>query len=79
MGEEIELAAKATGAVVEALAEKSGALKPARAYAEAITSGIHYHFYPRVVKQAMAAEDQAIRFATQSICRDSGPATESDP
>jgi hypothetical protein len=61
MGEEIELAAKATGAVVEALAEKSGALEPARAYAEAITSGIHYHFYPRVVKQAMAAAEKIKR------------------
>ncbi|HEY5374834.1 MAG TPA: Abi-alpha family protein [Polyangiaceae bacterium] len=55
MSEEIELAAETTGAVVEALVEKSGALEPARAYAEAITSGIHYRFYPRVVKQAMAA------------------------
>jgi len=55
MGEEIELAAKTTGEVVAALAEASGALGPPQEFWEAMTFGIHYRFYPRVIKQAMAA------------------------
>jgi hypothetical protein len=52
---EIDLAAKTTGAVVEAIAHESGALGPVRAYAEAVTVGIHYRYYPRVIRQALAA------------------------
>jgi hypothetical protein len=61
MSEEVELAAKTTGAVVGALVEDSRALGPVREYAEAITSGIHYRYYPRVVRQAMAAAEKIER------------------
>ncbi len=61
MGDEIELAAKTTGAVVGALTEESGALEPVRAYAEAITSTIHYRFYPRLIRQALAAAEKIRR------------------
>jgi hypothetical protein len=58
MGEEIELAAKTTGEVVTALTEASGVLGPPQEFWGAITSGIHYHFYPRVIKQAQAAAEK---------------------
>ncbi|MGO8905959.1 MAG: hypothetical protein ACLQMH_10095 [Solirubrobacteraceae bacterium] len=58
MGEEVELAAKTTGEVVTALTEASGALGPPQEFWSAITSGIHYRFYPRVLKQAMVAAEK---------------------
>jgi Abortive infection alpha len=58
MGEEIELAAKTNAEVVTALAEASGALGPPQEFWGAITSAIHYHFYPRVIKQAQAAAEK---------------------
>jgi len=58
MGEEVELAAKTTAEVVTALTEASGALGPPQEFWGALTSGIHYRFYPRVVKQAMAAAEK---------------------
>jgi hypothetical protein len=61
VSEEIDLAAKTTGAVAGALVGESGALEPARAYADAITSTIHYRFYPRVIRQAMAAAEKIRR------------------
>ncbi|HWW90436.1 MAG TPA: hypothetical protein VNY35_06635 [Solirubrobacteraceae bacterium] len=58
MGEEIELAAKSSAEVITALTEASGALGPSQEFWGALTNGIHYHFYPRVVKQAMAAAEK---------------------
>jgi hypothetical protein len=62
MGEEIELASKsvgeAAGAVAGALAERSGALEPAHELAKALTSSIHYRFYPRVIRQAIKAAER---------------------
>jgi hypothetical protein len=58
MGEEIELAAKTSAEVVTALTEASGALGPPQEFWGAITSGIHYRFYPRVIKQAQAAAEK---------------------
>lgn len=55
MSEEVELAAKATGEVVSALAEASGAMGPPQEFWGAVADGIHYRFYPRTVKQALAA------------------------
>jgi hypothetical protein len=61
MGEEIELAAKTSAEVLTALTEASGALGPPQEFWGAITNGIHYRFYPRVVKQAMAAAEKIER------------------
>jgi hypothetical protein len=58
MGEEIELAAKTSAEVVTALTEASGALGPPQEFWGAITSGIHYRFYPRVIKQAQVAAEK---------------------
>jgi hypothetical protein len=58
VSEEIDLAAKTSAEVVSALAEASGALGPSQELWGAITSGIHYHFYPRVVRQALAAAEK---------------------
>jgi hypothetical protein len=58
MGEDLELAAKASAETITALAEASGALGPSQEVWGALTSGIHYRFYPRVIKQAMAAAEK---------------------
>jgi Abortive infection alpha len=58
VSEEVELAAKTSADVVTALTEASGALGPSQEFWGAITSGIHYRFYPRVVKQALAAAEK---------------------
>jgi hypothetical protein len=62
MSEEIELAAKTTGEVVGAvtgvLVDKSGTLEPAHELADALTSTIHYRFYPRTVRQALNAAEK---------------------
>jgi hypothetical protein len=55
MSQEIELAAKATGAIAQAILAESGLAGPLKARLEAITAGIHYHDYPRVVEKAMVA------------------------
>jgi hypothetical protein len=49
------LAAKSSAEVITALTDASGALGLSQEFWGAITSGIHYRFYPRVLKQAMAA------------------------
>ena len=54
MGDEIELAAKTSGEVVAALAEKSGSLAIPREYASYIAARIHLRHYPALVERAMA-------------------------
>jgi len=61
MGGEVELAAKAAGDALAALTEASGALGPPQRFWEAVASGIHYHFLPRTIKQAMAAAEKIRR------------------
>jgi hypothetical protein len=58
MGEEIELAAKASAEALTALTEASGALGPPREFWGAITAGMHYRFYPKIVSQAIAAAEK---------------------
>lgn len=58
MSEEIELAAKTSAEVVAALADASGALGPPQELWGAITSGLHYRFYPRLIKQALMAAEK---------------------
>jgi hypothetical protein len=54
MGDEIELAAKTSGEVVAALAEKSGALAVPQEYASYIAARIHLRHYPALIERAMA-------------------------
>jgi hypothetical protein len=61
VSEDIELAAKTTGAVVEALAEKSGALEPAREYAAYVTSRVYYRHLPKLVERAIATAEKIER------------------
>lgn len=54
MGDEIKLAAKTSGEVVAALAEKSGALAVPQEYASYIAARIHLRHYPALIERAMA-------------------------
>jgi hypothetical protein len=54
MDDQIELAAKTSGEVVAALAEKSGALAVPREYASYIAARIHLRHYPALVERTMA-------------------------
>jgi len=58
MSEEIELAAKASAEALTALTEASGALGPPREFWGAISAGVHYSFYPRIVSQAITAAER---------------------
>src|SRR5579884_1808151 len=58
MGEEVELAAKAAGEVVAALAERSGALAVPSEYAEFIAARIHLRHMPALVDRAMATAEK---------------------
>jgi hypothetical protein len=58
MGDELELAAKTSGEVVAALAEKSGALAIPQEYASYIASRIHLRHYPALVARAMAVAEK---------------------
>jgi hypothetical protein len=58
MGDEIELAAKAIGESVGALAEQSGALGPVRELCDWITSSIHYSRQPALARRMMRAADK---------------------
>jgi Abortive infection alpha len=58
MGDELELAAKTSGEVVAALAEKSGALAIPQEYASYIASRIHLRHYPALVERAMAVAEK---------------------
>lgn len=60
MGDEIELAAKTSGEVVAALAEKSGAPAIPQEYASYITSRIHLRHYPALVKRAMDVAEKLL-------------------
>ena len=60
-GQEIELAAKAAGEIVGALAEESGALEPVREYATYIAAGIYYRHYPKLVDRALGAAEKIRR------------------
>jgi hypothetical protein len=58
MSDEIDLAAKAIGESVGALAEQSGALGPIRATSEWITSIIHYRHQPALARRMMRAAEK---------------------
>ena len=58
MSEEVELAAKATGEVVAALAEESGALSIPKEYARYVAARIHHRLYPRLVASAIDAAEK---------------------
>jgi hypothetical protein len=56
--EEIELAAKTSGAVVAALADESGSLAVPREYANYFAKKISYRHYPKLVERAMVAAEK---------------------
>jgi hypothetical protein len=58
MSEEVELAAEATGAVVKALADASGAVEPVREFSEYIASAVHYRYFPKLVDRAIRAAEK---------------------
>ena len=58
MGDEIDLAAKAIGESVGALAEQSGALCPVRELSEWITSFIHYRRQPALARLLMRTAEK---------------------
>jgi hypothetical protein len=58
MSEEIDLASKATGEVVAALAEESGALAIPREYANYIAARIHLRHYPALVERATSVAEK---------------------
>ena len=58
MGDEIDLAAKAIGESVGALAEQSGALGPVRELSEWITSFIHYRRQPALARLLMRTAEK---------------------
>ncbi len=53
MNDEMELAAKTSGEVIAALAEKSGALAVPQEYASYIAARIHLRHYPTLIERAM--------------------------
>jgi Abortive infection alpha len=57
-GSEIELAAKATGEVVKALAGESGVLQPVREFATYLEARVHYRYYPKVIERALSATEK---------------------
>jgi hypothetical protein len=58
VGDEIELAAKAIGESVGAIAEQSGALGPVREVSDWITSFIHYSRQPALARRMMKAAEK---------------------
>jgi hypothetical protein len=58
VSEEIELAAKSTGAVVGALVDDSNALGPAREYANYLSSRVHLRHLPALAERAMATAEK---------------------
>jgi hypothetical protein len=58
VSEEIELAAKSTGAVVGALVDSSNALGPVREYANYLSGRVHLRHLPALVEHALAAAEK---------------------
>jgi hypothetical protein len=58
MSEDIELAAKAAGEAVEALAEASGVLGPVKQFADYLTKKIYYKQLPALAREATLAAEK---------------------